>query len=412
MATKKKDKEKNNQLLAIIEFIGIILAVVIIEVFFQGTIICNIVTLLLMLTVLITVHEWGHFIMSKKFGVHVYEFAIGMGPKLLEFRRKNDPTIYTIRALPIGGYNQLAGETDEDDKKLKKDQFLCNKTKLQKIIILCAGVFMNFVTAIVILFIIAFSFGYNEQKSIIGEVKEDSPAYELGIKTGDKIIEYNGHKVNTWDEIAIYGALKNQPTEKTYKIVHEDGKEETYKITPVDYVIYNDETYKITEEKTKKQIAEELKVDEKDLKESKLVGFSQSDKRYTGFVNALKYSFEKFWGLTKLLVKTLAYLFTGQIGIDSLSGPVGMYKVVGEASKFGIEKILFLTAYLSINLAIVNILPFPAVDGGHVVFVLIEAITGKKVSPTVENIFHTIGFIFFFLLLIIVTGHDIWNLFG
>ena len=410
--TKKVEKKKDNQTLAILEFIGIIIAIVIIEVFFQGTIIANIITLLLMLTLLITVHEWGHFIMSKKFGVHVYEFAIGMGPKILEFRRKNDPTLYTIRALPIGGYNQLAGETDEDDKNLKKDQFLCNKSKLQRIIILCAGVFMNCVTAVVLLFIVALSFGYTEQKSIIGSIEAGSPAQEAGIREGDRVIEYNGHKVSTWDEITIIGALKNQPTEKTYKVVHEDGKEDTYTITPADYVVYENEYYRITEEKTKAKIAEELKVEEKELKETKLVGVVQSSKKYTGFRNAVKYAFTKFWSLTKLLVQTLAYLFTGQIGIDSLSGPVGMYKVVGQAAKYGIANIIFLTAYLSINLAIVNILPFPAVDGGHVLFVIIEAITGKKVSPAVENIFHTIGFILFFLLLIIITGHDIWSLFG
>ena len=412
MATKKKEEVKNNKLTAILEFIGIIIAVIIIEVFFQGTVICNIVTLLLMLTLLITVHEWGHFIMCKKFGVHVYEFAIGMGPKLIEFRRKNDPTVYTIRALPIGGYNQLAGEQEEDDKKLKKDQFLCNKPKLQKIIILCAGVFMNCVTAIVLLFIISLSFGYTEQKSILGKIDTDSPAYEAGLREGDTIIEYNGQKVSTWDEITIIGALKNQPTDKTYKVIHEDGTEGTYTVSPVDYVVYENDYFRVTEEKTKAKIAEELKLEEKDLKDTKLVGVSQSSKRYTGFVNAVKYSFTKFWGLTKLLVKTLVYLFTGQIGMESLSGPVGMYKVVGQASKYGIANIIFLTAYLSINLAIINILPFPAVDGGHVLFVIIEAITGKKVSPAVENIFHTIGFILFFLLLIIITGHDIWSLFG
>ena len=412
MATKKKEEVKQNKLAAILEFIGIIIAVIIIEVFFQGTVICNIVTLLLMLTLLITVHEWGHFIMCKKFGVHVYEFAIGMGPKLIEFRRKNDPTLYTIRALPIGGYNQLAGEQEEDDKKLKKDQFLCNKTKLQKVIILCAGVFMNCVTALVLLFIVSLSFGYNEQKSILGEIEAGSPAEEAGLKEGDRIIEYNGHKVSTWDEITIAGALKNQPTDKTYKVIHEDGTEATYTVTPADYVVYEDKFFRLTEENTKAKIAADLKVDEKDLKETKLVGVSQSSKRYTGFVNALKYAVTKFWGLTKLLVQTLVYLFTGQIGMESLSGPVGMYKVVGQAAKYGIANIIFLTAYLSINLAILNILPFPAVDGGHVLFVIIEAITGKKVSPAVENIFHTIGFILFFLLLIIITGHDIWSLFG
>ena len=151
------------------------------------------------------------------------------------------------------------------------------------------------------------------------------------------------------------------------------------------------------------------KVDE--LETSKLVGIGASNKKYTGFINALKYAFIKFWTLTKLLVYTLVCLFTGQLGLSALSGPVGMYKVVGEVAKFGIPNIIYLTAYLSINLGVINILPFPAFDGGHVLFLGIEAITKKKVSPTVENIFHTIGFILIFLLMIIVTGNDIWSLF-
>lgn len=407
----KKVEEEKTSPLAIAEFIGIILAVIIIEVFFQGTGICNVVTLLLMLTVLITVHEWGHFIMSKKFGVHVYEFAIGMGPKILAFRIPNDPTLYTIRALPIGGYNQLAGETDEDDKNLSKDKFLCNKSKLQRLLILCAGVFMNFVTAIVFLFIIAFGWGYTEQRSIIGTVDEGSPAAEAGLREGDRIIEYNGKKVSSWDEITIVGALKSSNDYKTYKVVHEDGKEEEFKITPADYVVYENDYYRITEENTKEKIASDLnkKVDELEI--TKLVGIGASNKKYTGFINALKYAFTKFWTLTKLLVYTLVCLFTGQLGLSALSGPVGMYKVVGEVAKFGIANIIYLTAYLSINLGVINILPFPAFDGGHVLFLGIEAITKKKVSPTVENIFHTIGFILIFLLMIIVTGHDIWSLF-
>ena len=410
VVAKKVDDEKTSPL-AIVEFIGIIIAIIVIEVFFQGSVAANIVTLLLMLTVLITVHEWGHFIMAKKFGVHVYEFAIGMGPKILAFRRKNDPTLYTIRALPIGGYNQLAGETDEDDKDLSKDKFLCNKPKIQRLLILCAGVFMNFVTAIVFLFIIALGWGYTEQKSYIGAVDAGSPAAEAGMKAGDMIIEYNGKKVSSWDEITIVGALKTDYEYKTYKVVHEDGKEEEYKITPAEYVVHGTDYIRITEENTKEKIAADLNVKVEELQIQKLVGIGQSNKRYTGFVNALKYAFTKFWSLTKLLIYTLVCLFTGQLGLESLSGPVGMYKVVGEVAKFGIANVIYLTAYLSINLGVINILPFPAFDGGHVVFLAIEAITKKKVSPTVENIFHTIGFILIFLLMIIVTGHDIWSLF-
>ena len=147
---------------SILELILFILGIISILVFFPHTVIWNIVVLLLMLSLLITVHEFGHFIAAKKFGVHVYEFAIGMGPKVFSFKRKNDPTVYSLRALPIGGYNQLAGETGEDDEKLSKDKFMCNKPKWQRVVILCAGVTMNFLLAIIFLFGMSLIWGSSE----------------------------------------------------------------------------------------------------------------------------------------------------------------------------------------------------------------------------------------------------------
>ena len=135
--TKKKTKQKEETeevtFKSIIELIAIVIAVIVILIFFPHTVIWNITVLLLMLSLLITVHEFGHFIVAKLFGVHVYEFAIGMGPKVLSFKRKNDPTLYSLRALPIGGFNQLAGEVGEDDDSLSKDKFMCNKPKWQRV---------------------------------------------------------------------------------------------------------------------------------------------------------------------------------------------------------------------------------------------------------------------------------------
>ena len=203
---KKKQQEEVTTLKSVLELIAIIIGIVVILVFFPHTVVWNITVLLLMLSLLITVHEFGHFIAAKKFGVHVYEFAIGMGPKVIEFKRKNDPTKYTLRALPIGGYNQLAGEVMEDDDNLKPDKFMCNKPKWQRIIILIAGVCMNFILAIIFLFILSLGWGSAEQRTIVAEIIPESGAETAGIKVGDKILysKYSGSdfKIDE-DEVTI-----------------------------------------------------------------------------------------------------------------------------------------------------------------------------------------------------------------
>ena len=151
--------KKNNNLKNILLLVAIVISIFFILVFLPNTPIWNIVVLLLILSVLIFVHEGGHFLVAKKCGVHVYEFALGMGPKILTFKRKNDPTEYTLRAFPIGGFCAMAGEEGEDDENLPKDKFMCNKSKTKRILILVAGVTMNFITAIILLFMIGFFYG-------------------------------------------------------------------------------------------------------------------------------------------------------------------------------------------------------------------------------------------------------------
>lgn len=418
--TEKKDEVKKNEkipneekttLISIIELIAIIIAVIIVLIFFPNTVIWNIVVLLLMLTVLIFVHEFGHFIIAKKCGVHVYEFALGMGPKVLGFKRKNDPTAYTLRAFPIGGYCQMAGEEGEDDDSLAKDKFMCNKSKLQRTLILIAGVTMNFITALVLLFFISFVWGSTEQSSIIGVVEENSPAYEVGIVAGDKIIECNGYSVGTWDKLSLITTLKNDKNYYEYVIEHKDGKRETIKIYPAEYVQTEKENIRITEENTKEEILKENNIKEEDAVIVKLVGIGAPTEVKKGFVNAIKYAFTKLWSVITMMVMIIWSLITGRLGLDALSGPVGMYSVVGTVAQYGLANIIYLMAYLSINLGVMNILPFPAFDGGRVVFVLIEAITRKKVDAKVEGWFHTIGFILILILMLYITFQDILRLF-
>ncbi len=404
-------EKKENNLKSILILSAIILAVILVLVFFKNTPIWNIVVLLLMLSLLIFVHEGGHFIAAKKCGVHVYEFALGMGPKVLSFKRKNDPTEYTLRALPIGGFCAMAGEEGEDDESLDKDKFMCNKSKIKRIIILVAGVTMNFITAIILLFIIGLSFGSTEQKSIIGRVETGSPADVAGLKVNDKIIECNGYKISTWDKLTIVTNLKNKNNYYEYKVEHEDGSVDTYKITPDEYVVIGSETIKLDENNKLEDVLKKYNKKESEVTVSKLVGIGAPSEIKKDFLSALKYAFSKFGSIVSTMLLILGSLFTGKLGLSALSGPVGMYSVVGTVASLGFANLIYLTAYLSINLGVLNILPFPAFDGGRVLFVLIEAITRKKVDPKIEGYFHSIGFILIMLLMVYITFQDVLRLF-
>lgn len=407
----EQNKEESS-LKSLIELIIIIIAIIIILVFFPNTVIWNIVILLLILTALIFVHEFGHFMIGKMCGVHIYEFALGMGPKVLGFKRKNDPTEYNLRALPIGGYCSLAGEDGaEDDQNLPKDKFMCNKGKLQRAAILVAGVTMNFITAFILLFFISLVWGSTEQTSYIGYIEPGSPADKAGMRVGDKIIECNGYKLSTWDKLTIVTSLENKNDYYEYVVKHEDGKEEKYQIVPEEYAVIGDESIKITAENTIDDIAKVKKINKNEVETSKLIGIGANTEVRHGFVNALKYACKKFVSLISTMLLIIGSLFTGKLGLNSLSGPVGMYSVVNTVAAYGLSNIIYFAAYISINLGIMNILPFPAFDGGRVVFVAIEAITGKKVDSKIEGILNSIGFILIMLLMVYVTWHDILSLF-
>ena len=348
-----------------------------------------VIYLILMLGILIFVHELGHFIAAKKIGVYVHEFALGMGPKIFSFKRKrkNDPTEYSLRLLPIGGFCAMAGEVDEDakDLKLKKKQYMCNRSKWERFLILIAGVTMNVITAFVILFLQGLIYGNTEQKSIVGYVPEGYPISEAGIEVGDQIIKLNGYKINTWDKLTLVLNLKHESDNYEFVVEKQDGTTKTYNITP------------------------KIEVDE-DGNETKVFGIGVGDKIYKGFGNAIKYAFIKLGSIISTMYIIIGSLFTGKLGLSSLSGPVGMYTIVGESAKIGFSSLMYLTAYLSLNLAVINSLPFPAFDGGRILFVILEAIKGSKIDAKVENIFHTVGFVLLMLLMIYITIQDIIRL--
>ncbi len=350
------------------------------------------VLLIVILGVLIFVHELGHFLTAKNRGAYVYEFALGMGPKILEFKRKKesgDPTIYSLRLFPIGGFCAIAGEVDENDGmdvKLKKNQYMCNKKVWERCLILIAGVTMNFLTGIFILFISGLIWGSPEFGTVVGVAQEGYPVYEAGIREGDKIISIDGAKTRTWDDISLALVVKHESEEYVFTVRKEDGQIKNYIVVP--------KTVKNDDDSTQK-----------------VFGFGLSPERRKGFLASIEYAFGKTYAIITSMGKIIGNLFTGKLSLGALSGPVGVYGIVGAAAKSSVEDVLYLMAYLSLNLGFINILPFPAFDGGRVLFLIIEKIRGKKMSPKVENAINSIGFALLMLLMIIITIKDVLNLF-
>ena len=179
----------------------------------MGTIL-SIITFILMLGILVFVHEFGHFITAKKSGVHIYEFAIGMGPVIKTIEGK-DGIKYSIRALPIGGFVQMAGEVYEDDdtKKIPKEKFMCNKPWWNRLIILCAGVFNNFILAIILLFFLALTNDVARVAPVIDKVTPETPAAVAGLKKGDRIVSVEGTKTSSWDKVVLLLSIDEDRTD-------------------------------------------------------------------------------------------------------------------------------------------------------------------------------------------------------
>ena len=340
---------------------------------------------ILMLGIIVFIHELGHFIWAKKFGVYCYEFSLGFGPKLFSFRRKNDETLYCLRLIPIGGYVAMAGEEVDDDKSVSKDKKLYNKPWYKKLIIILAGIINNFILGFLILFLIALMYGSYTTEPIIGVVTKDSSSQKAGIKEGDKIISINGEKTRTWDDVTLKLVLSNNDKAQEFLLETSDGK--------------------------KKVSVKPEKITDENGNVSYSYGIGLDDTKYHGLGNAFKYATSKFGSIFNSMIVTIKALFTGKVGLDSLSGPVGIYSIVGSQSKAGLSGLLYLLAYLSINVGFINLIPFPAFDGYRAVIILIERITRKKVNAKVDAIVNQVGLFLLFALMIYITIKDVLRLF-
>ena len=348
-------------------------------------IIINLLLFIVILGVIVFVHEFGHFIFAKITGVYVYEFAIGMGPKL--YGKKYGETEYTIRAIPIGGFCQLAGEDLDDDDlaKVPKNRRLQNKNPFQRFLIMVFGPMNNFILAVILLFFIALVWGGSTMNPTITEVEDDSACYEAGIKVGDTIVEINNHKVTTSDDISLYLAIANPKKANIIVVKNSNNIEKTYKVKPKKIVVDGVDTYRY--------------------------GIGIEQEKTTGFLNAFVYTFKKTKSLFKQMFVTVGTLFTGGIRLSQLSGPVGIYSIVGQQRSQGVANLLYLMAFLSINVGFINLLPIPAFDGGHILFIVIELIKGSPVDPEIENKIHSIFLMLLMGLMLVITFNDILHLF-
>ena len=346
--------------------------------------IITILILFLMLGIIISIHEFGHFIAAKKSGVYVDEFSLGFGPLLFKRKPKNSETTYSLRLLPLGGYVSMA-EKEEKKSKIKKDRVLENKRFINVLWVLINGVVFNFILAIVLFFISGLIYGRPISEPVVNSVIENGAAYNAGIEAGDRIIEVNGVSIKTWDDFILEASAKK--LKDNYEFVIEKPNKEIVKYNLVP---------EIKEEK-----GEEVRV----------FGIVSNGVVYhKGLKNAFIYAFVGTYENSKTIFRILGSLFTGEVSVKNLSGPVGIYSVVDQVKSTGLRTLIFLTAYLSINVGIVNLIPIPVFDGGRIFILLIEKIIRRKTGEKLELALNYTGFALMILLMLYVTFNDIVRL--
>lgn len=419
----------------------------------------TIVYFVLILGVTVFIHELGHFMFAKKFGVHVYEFSLGMGPRLFKFNRKNDETDYCIRLFPIGGFVQMAGEEIDEDESIPEDKRLNNKPAFQRFMIMVAGVMMNFLLSIVLLFFVGLF-----SKISLDNVYINGSTIK-GLNDGDKIVAINSHFVNNYDKLALEMTIVGDK-DFTMTVKDSKGKKNEVDVTPIkvgksnllygkdygfsisdltvlesslkglskgdkilsingnkvsSYLDLLNKLDEIDEDKFKMEVESEngkknlVNVEVSDKSDDESLGYSYGfyikGKESKGFFAAVQYAFTKFFSTIEQMIFTVFYLITGKISLSMLSGPVGIFNVVSIYSKYGFKNIISFLCLICINVGFINLLPLPAFDGGHVLFIIIEKIKGSKVDPKVENTIHSIGFILLMILMVAITYSDIVKLF-
>ena len=339
----------------------------------------TIVSFLCVLVILIIAHELGHFATAKSFGVKVDEFGLGFPPRLLSFRRGE--TLYSLNAVPLGGFTKMAGEEDPNVPRS-----LASKSIGARLVVLSAGSLMNALLPI-LLFSIAFMVPHNlvTGQVIIKEVAPNSPAARAGIESGDTLLSINEKPVHNIGDVHRYIQL-NLGKEVTFLVEHNDSTTEHVQVIP-----------RWRPPEGQGAIGVEVNMSNPTV-----------TRQYEPFWRAIPMGASECIETYVLFKNAILSLLIGATSLELVAGPVGIAQITGEVAKAGISPLLEFAAFLSINLAILNILPLPALDGGRIVFVLLELVRrGKRIAPKTEGLVHFIGFAMLITVILIITYQDI-----
>ena len=328
----------------------------------------TVILALVLFLFLIFPHELGHFMMARAVGVKVNEFAFGMGPAI--WQKQGRETLYSIRIFPVGGFCAMEGENEESDHKGAFN----NKPWWAKILVLIAGAAMNVLIAAVVMSVIILISG--TATTTVDKVENGSPAQIAGLKQGDKIEYISGKKIEDWNNVSKFIGNKGKKIEIK---VNRNGKYETFKINP------------------------------RKEKDRYVIGITPVIEKSPS--KAIIGGFKSTWYITRQMYKSLGMLASGNVAMKDVSGPVGMIGLVHQSAARGLISFFYLVALISLNLAIFNLLPLPALDGGRIIFVIIRMITGKAITDKQEAMVHGAGMVLLLSLMVFVTWNDIIKLF-
>lgn len=374
-----------------------------------------------MFFVMISLHEFGHFIVAKILNFKVDEFSIGMGPAIL--KRKKGETQYSLRILPVGGYCKFEGEDEKDNDNPRA---FANQKPWKRLLVLLAGGIFNVVLGFVLFMIVVFSIS-PVSTNVVDNTVEHSYVEQAGIQPGDKIVAINGKKVNFYNDIRLYTQNFGKD-ENAVITVKRDGKKIDFNFKPserTEEAVYTDTGVQVNSTINGYTTEKFIPYSDSVPKDDSLVGQSQQSKSYIiGFYPRQKdINIFNVWGETynetkfavKLVYQSFWQMITGKIGIDKMSGPVGIVKEVNNqvnSGKYSVVNVINLVALLTINLGVFNLLPIPALDGGRILFVLIEMIRRKPIPPDKEGIVHAVGMLLLLLFILFISFHDIMRLFA
>ncbi len=348
--------------------------------------ITNIISFVVVLGVLIFVHEFGHFLLAKLMGVGVEKFSLGFGPRIVG--RKIGMTDYMISAIPLGGYVKMVGESpgNEVDYSLLPLSF-SHKSLFKRSLIVLAGPVFNLLLAVLIFFVFFLVSGLPILQPEVGEVQEGMPAHEAGICPGDRIVSIDANPVTRWEEMAD---LINQSSGRPLSIeVLRDDRTVLVKVTP-------------------KQLSSQNLFGEQI--EKYVIGITASGAVTVQKLNIFQsaaYGVTQAWQIAELTVLAIGKIIAGTLSAKNLGGPIMIAQLAGQQAEAGIVNFIFFIALLSVNLGIINLLPIPVLDGGHLLFFLIEAVTRRPLNHKMREVAQQVGIFVLILLMIFVFYNDI-----